>query len=223
MKCRTLATTTLGRNSSKSRRGAHRRALWVERPRLLTAEQRHRRRLVVRSVLGAVLVGALFFGVLPQVADLSSVWTHIGAMSVMQLFTLGAVAVASLLAYGLVLMAVMPGLTFAQATVVSQSSTAVANTMPAGGALAVGVSYRFYGSWGFSNAAITRNVVVTGHLERLLEARAPRVRVGAARLDGWRWKRCGRPRPVVGVVVLVLCARARRVDAVERARRASRR
>ena len=59
-------------------------------------------------------------------------------------------------------MAVMPGLTFAQATVVSQSSTAVANTMPAGGALAVGVSYRFYGSWGFSNAAITRNVVITG-------------------------------------------------------------
>jgi putative heme transporter len=129
---------------------------------MLTPEQRRRRRLVVRSVLGAVVVGALFFGVLPQVADLSSVWTHIGTMSVMQLSTLSAVAIGSLLAYGLVLMAVMPGLTFAQATVVSQSSTAVANTMPAGGALAVGVSYRFYGSWGFTNAAITRNVVVTG-------------------------------------------------------------
>jgi hypothetical protein len=34
--------------------------------------------------------------------------------------------------------------------------------MPAGGALAVGVSYRFYGSWGFTRGAITRNVVVTG-------------------------------------------------------------
>jgi putative heme transporter len=116
----------------------------------------------VRSALGAVLVGALFVGVLPQLADLSSVWGHVGAMSVLQRFSLGAVAIASLLAYGLVLMAVMPGLTFAQATVVSQSSTAVANTMPAGGALALGVSYRFYGSWGFSRAAITRNVVVTG-------------------------------------------------------------
>ncbi len=109
-----------------------------------------------------MLVGALFVGVLPQLADLSSVWAHVGAMSVLQRFSLGAVAIASLLAYGLVLMAVMPGLTFAQATVVSQSSTAVANTMPAGGALALGVSYRFYGSWGFSRAAITRNVVVTG-------------------------------------------------------------
>ncbi len=117
---------------------------------------------MVRSVLGVVLIGALFVGVLPQLADLSSVWARIDTMSVVEQLWLGAVAVGSLLAYGLVLMAVMPGLTFAQATVVSQSSTAVANTMPAGGALAVGVSYRFYGSWGFSRAAITRNVVVTG-------------------------------------------------------------
>jgi uncharacterized membrane protein YbhN (UPF0104 family) len=83
-------------------------------------------------------------------------------MSWLQVVGLSAVAVGSLLAYGFVLMAVMPGLTFAQATVVSQSSTAVANTMPAGGALALGVSYRFYGSWGYSRPVITRNVVVTG-------------------------------------------------------------
>ena len=133
-----------------------------DRSGLLTDDRRRRRRLVLRSVLCVVLIGALFVGVLPQLADLSSVWAHIGTMSVMQLSWLCAVAIGSLLAYGLVLMAVMPGLTFAQATVVSQSSTAVANTMPAGGALAVGVSYRFYGSWGFSRAAITRNVVVTG-------------------------------------------------------------
>ena len=117
---------------------------------------------MLRSVLGVVLVAALFFGVLPQLADLSSVWAHVATMSVMERFWLCALAIGSLLAYGLVLMAVMPGLTFAQATVVSQSSTAVANTMPAGGALAVGVSYRFYGSWGFTRGAITRNVVVTG-------------------------------------------------------------
>ena len=139
------------RKSSKWRRGAHRRALWVERPRLLTAEQRHRRRLVVRSVLGAVLVGALFFGVLPQVADLSSVWTHIGAMSTMQLFTLSAVAVASLLAYGLGAHGGDARAHLRSGRRGGRSSNAVANTMPAGGALAVGVSYRFYGSWGFSD------------------------------------------------------------------------
>jgi uncharacterized protein (TIRG00374 family) len=61
-----------------------------------------------------------------------------------------------------VLTTVMPGLSLAQAVVVNQSSTAVANTMPAGGALGVGVSYRFYGSWGHSRSAITLNVLLTG-------------------------------------------------------------
>jgi uncharacterized protein (TIRG00374 family) len=124
--------------------------------------KRARFQLLIR---GAVVVGvliAVFFGVFPQLANLSDVWGHVTEMSTLQVVELTVVAVGSLLAYGLVLMAVMPGLTFAQATVVSQSSTAVANTMPAGGALALGVSYRFYGSWGYSRAVITRNVVVTG-------------------------------------------------------------
>ena len=118
--------------------------------------------MLLRGTLLVLTLGAVFFGVLPQLADLSEVWSEIAAMSVMQLTWLCAVAIGSLLAYGLVLMAAMPGLSFAQATVVSQSSTAVANTVPAGGALAVGVSFRFYESWGFSRAAITRNVIVTG-------------------------------------------------------------
>ena len=121
-----------------------------------------RQRLLLRVGLVLLTLGAVFFGILPQLADLSEVWSEITAMSALQLAWLGTVAVGSLLVYGFVLMAAMPGLSFAQATVVSQSSTAVANTVPAGGALAVGVSFRFYESWGFSRAAITRNVVVTG-------------------------------------------------------------
>jgi uncharacterized protein (TIRG00374 family) len=75
-------------------------------------------------------------------------------------------------------MSVMPGLSFAQATVVSQSSTAVANTMPAGGALAIGVSYRFYGSWGFGRPAITRNVLLTGVWNVLIKLAFPVVALG---------------------------------------------
>ena len=161
----------------------------------------------MRSVLGAVVVGALVFGVLPQVADLSSVWTHIGDMSVMRLSTLSAVAIGSLLAYGLVLMAVMPGLTFAQATVVSQSSTAVANTMPAGGALAVGVSYRFYGSWGFTNAAITRNVVVTGIWNVFSKLALPVIALVLLVATGGGGNGVVAA-AVVGVVVLVLASRS---------------
>jgi uncharacterized membrane protein YbhN (UPF0104 family) len=123
---------------------------------------KRRSRLWIRGALVVGVLVAVFFGVFPQLANLSDVWGHVTEMSRLQVVELGAIAVSSLLAYGLVLMAAMPGLTFAQATVVNQSSTAVANTMPAGGALALGVTYRFCGSWGFSRAVITRNVVVTG-------------------------------------------------------------
>lgn len=78
------------------------------------------------------------------------------------LATLGVLAVVSVIASAFVLTAVMPGLSLGQAVVVSQSSTAVANTMPAGGAVGVGVSYRMYGSWGHSRSAITLNVLLSG-------------------------------------------------------------
>src|ERR671936_431828 len=83
-------------------------------------------------------------------------------MNGLDIAALGLLAIVSALTYAFVLTAVMPGLSLAQAVVVNQSSTAVANTMPAGGALGVGVSYRFYGSWGHSRSAITLNVLLTG-------------------------------------------------------------
>ena len=45
-------------------------------------------------------------------------------------------------------------LTLGQAAVNNQASTAIANTLPGGGALAVGLSYTMFREWGFDNAAI---------------------------------------------------------------------
>jgi putative heme transporter len=120
------------------------------------------RALAIRSGLVAGIVIALFFGVLPRLADLSEVGHHVASMGGLGIGALGVLAIVGVVAYAFVLTAVMPGLSLAQAVVVNQSSTAVANTMPAGGALGVGVSYRFYGSWGHSRSAITLNVLLTG-------------------------------------------------------------
>lgn len=133
------------------------------------------RRVLVRGALALGVLAGVFVGVLPRVADLRAVWDEISSMGGVAFAALGAVALASLFAYALVLMSVMPGLTLAQAMVVSQSSTAVANTVPAGGALVLGVSYRFYGSWGFSRPAITRNVLVTGAWNLLCKLGLPLV------------------------------------------------
>jgi putative heme transporter len=43
-----------------------------------------------------------------------------------------------------------------------QTSTAVSTTVPAGGALALGLTYRMFGSFGFTAVAITSAVVTTG-------------------------------------------------------------
>jgi uncharacterized protein (TIRG00374 family) len=120
------------------------------------------RSLAIRAGLAIGVVVAVFFGVLPRLADLSEAGHQAASMGGIAITTLGVLAIVSVVAYAFVLTAVMPGLSLAQAVVVNQSSTAVANTMPAGGALGVGVSFRFYGSWGHSRSAITLNVLLTG-------------------------------------------------------------
>jgi putative heme transporter len=121
-----------------------------------------RRSIAIRVGLAVGIVAAVFFGVLPRLADMSEARHQAASMAGLDIATLGMLAIASALAYAFVLTAVMPGLSLAQAVVVNQSSTAVANTMPAGGVLGIGVSYRFYGSWGHSRSAITLNVLLTG-------------------------------------------------------------
>jgi hypothetical protein len=50
------------------------------------------------------------------------------------------------------MVAAMPGLTLGQAAVNNQTTTTVANIVPGGGAIAVGLSYEIYHSWGFTTA-----------------------------------------------------------------------
>ena len=65
-------------------------------------------------------------------------------------------------------MSVLPGLRMKEAFVANNASTAVANTLPAGGALGVGVNFGFFRSWGFDNAAITLALLVSGLLSTRL-------------------------------------------------------
>jgi hypothetical protein len=58
--------------------------------------------------------------------------------------------------------AALPRLRYRHGFMEMQASTAVATTVPAGGALALGLTYRMFGSFGFSNVAISTAVVTTG-------------------------------------------------------------
>jgi uncharacterized protein (TIRG00374 family) len=119
------------------------------------------KRLLQALVSLAVVVG-IFAGVMPRIANYGDVWDTILAMSRFEMSTLILIGLWNLVTYWLVLTAVLPGLTYPQAAISNQASTAISNTLPAGGALGVGVTYAMYSSWGFSGADVTRSVVVSG-------------------------------------------------------------
>ena len=126
------------------------------------AATRSRARQVVQSLLSLALVVAIFVFVLPQVADLSLVWEEIRAMTWVETATLVAVATWNLATYSFVWMACLPGLGFVKAGVAAEASTAVANTVPGGSYLAIGLTYTMLHSWGFRRSIVTLALLVTG-------------------------------------------------------------
>jgi uncharacterized protein (TIRG00374 family) len=115
-----------------------------------------------RILVSLVLVVAMFTYMLGHLADFSEVRTAISDMTSIELATLGLLAAWNLVTYWLVMVAVTPGLTYPQAMVLTESTTAVSNTVPGGSAIAMGLTYAMLGSWGFSRSRSTLAVVVSG-------------------------------------------------------------
>ncbi|MBU1494163.1 MAG: UPF0104 family protein, partial [Actinobacteria bacterium] len=115
---------------------------------------------MLQWVLSLAVVLAIFLGALPRIADYADVWATIRAMSRFEVAALLLIGFGNLASYWLVLTAVLPGLTIPQAGIANQASTAVANAIPAGGALGVGLTYAMYSSWGLSGGDVTRSVIV---------------------------------------------------------------
>ncbi|MFL5799396.1 MAG: YbhN family protein [Actinomycetota bacterium] len=116
---------------------------------------------VVRVALFPAIVALVFVGILPRIADLDQVWRVITGMSSTEIAVLVVLALWNLVTYWPMLVAAMPGLSLGRAAVVCQTSTTVAMTVPAGGAIAVGVSYRMYTSWGFTTGQVALSAMVT--------------------------------------------------------------
>jgi uncharacterized membrane protein YbhN (UPF0104 family) len=127
--------------------------------------QRPRRpvwRRLLPPLLSLALVAAVFFWFLPQFTSISDVWRSVQAMSGLQLVILALAAVWNLASYQFVMTATMPGLTFRQAWVSSESTTAVSNTVVGGAALALGMTYAMNSSWGFSRSRTSVSLLVSG-------------------------------------------------------------
>jgi uncharacterized protein (TIRG00374 family) len=123
--------------------------------------RRSRTRLLAQGVLSLVLVVAIFY-FLRKKFDPAQMWTAISAMTSLELALLGLLAVWNLCTYAFVWMAVTPGLGFWRAMMMTQATTAVANTVPGGSAIGIGMTYSMLGSWGYSRSRTTTAVLVSG-------------------------------------------------------------
>src|SRR3954449_6621422 len=119
-------------------------------------------RRVLPPALSVVLVGAVFFWFLPQFTSISAIWVSVRSMSALQMGILVVAALWNLASYQFVMTATMPGLTFRQAAVSTESTTAVSNTLVGGAAIALGLTYAMNTSWGFSRSRTSVSLLISG-------------------------------------------------------------
>jgi putative heme transporter len=119
-------------------------------------------REIVRTVGSVVLVAAIFGFAVPHFASYRSVWASMGAMTGAQALLVAAAAAASMASTWIMICSVLPSIRLREAAVVNLGSNAVASTLPAGGALAMGVSWAMLSSWGISTGEYVLYTLVSG-------------------------------------------------------------
>ncbi len=139
---------------------------------------------VLQSVVSIAIVVGIFVGVMPLIADYGDVFDTIKGMTGLELGSLVVFGLWNLATYWFVLTAALPGLRLREAAVVNQASTAVSNTLPAGGVIGVGVTITMLTSWGFRIGSIGRSAVVTGIWNNFVKLGMPVLALSLLALEG---------------------------------------
>jgi putative heme transporter len=118
-------------------------------------------RYVSFAVSMLIVVGIFVFAI-PKFADYAEVWKAIASLTPIEMGSLIAATIFNLFTYWWANMAALPGLKLGHAAVVTQTTTSIANTLPGGGAIAIGLTYSILHSWGFSGTSVALYVGVSG-------------------------------------------------------------
>ena len=119
---------------------------------------------VTRDVISIALAVVLLAWGLPKVAGVG--WTEIAeplrGLNPGALLLLAALQLSALLAFTFTITGALPGISHIRALTVNLAGSLVANTLPFGGALAIGATYAMCRSWGFSRSGIGISIVLGG-------------------------------------------------------------
>ena len=136
----------------------------------------HRVKLIQLCFGVAVMI--VTFGVfVPRIADYGAIWDALSSLEAWQVALLFAVAILNVLTFAPDWMVLLPGLRFRQALEVTMASTAVANVVPAGGAVSFAISWRMFREWGFEGRSVARALILNGVTNTLLNVGYPLIAI----------------------------------------------
>ena len=115
-----------------------------------------------RCGASVLLLAIILVGVIPQFASYSSAWTRLTHLDAGSWVAIGAAATVNQISGIWPYQAAMPGLRFWPGLLQIETATAISNTVPVGGAVAIGMTYRMFSSFGFTDVVISTAVLTTG-------------------------------------------------------------
>jgi uncharacterized membrane protein YbhN (UPF0104 family) len=119
-------------------------------------------RRVIEIGAAVTLLVAVFGFAFPALASYGSVIDILRTMTTAGVIVVAVATFANLLANWFLITTALPGLSMRRAAATNLASTAVANTVPGGGAIAMGVSWRMLTGWGVTSRAFGVYAIATG-------------------------------------------------------------
>jgi putative heme transporter len=140
-------------------------------------EGRGRRVKMIQLGFGLALMIVTFGYFVPTIADYGAIWDTVSSLEGWQVALLLAAATLNVLTFAPDWMVLLPGLRFRQALEVTMASTAVANVVPAGGAVSFAISWTMFREWGFEGRAVARALILNGVTNTLLNVGYPLIAI----------------------------------------------
>jgi uncharacterized protein (TIRG00374 family) len=116
--------------------------------------------MLVSAAVTVAVLAVVFLGIFPKVANYSEAWSAIQQMPTGYLVALFVATGVNLAVYVWPLQAALPGLGYGPGFVVRQTSFAISNAVPAGGAVGLGVQYGMLDSYGFAAGAAASAIAI---------------------------------------------------------------
>lgn len=117
---------------------------------------------VLGAGVGVVILAVILVEVVPKFASYSRAWSAMTRLSAWWWVAIAALALVNQISGVWPYQAALPGLGFWDGFLEIETTGAIANTVPAGGAVAIGMTYKMFSSFGFSSVDISSAVIVTG-------------------------------------------------------------